>query len=172
MIFSDRTYCIEVIPQGNEGNSILILRNDQVVDITPGLPNFKTSHKICFENFDQQNDILELRHSGGNDGVTISVNLIYQGVTSQLLFGLKADLTWIKIDGDGLKCKKDVEAAYTLRILNGKIIESECIGLSIISIVLFKEHFRSYCTISESIFEKDLVIEQSLISVLNSVFRE
>ena len=131
------------------------MRNDQVVDITPGLPNFKTSHKICFENFDQQNDILELRHSGGNDGVTISVNLIYQGVTSQLLFGLKADLTWIKIDGDGLKCKKDVEAAYTLRILNGKIIESECIGLSIISIFLFKEHFRSYCTIGESIFEKD-----------------
>ena len=109
----------------------MILRNDQVVDITPGFPNFVNNHQICFDNFDLQNDIFELRHSGGNNGVTISVNLIYQGVTSQLLFGLDADLSSIKIDGDGLKCKINVEASYNLRILNGKIIESECIGLSI-----------------------------------------
>ena len=129
MCFSDPRYCIEVIPQGNQGNSILILQNGQVVDITPGLSNFENNHLICFEDFDLQSDIFELRHSGGNNGVTISVNLIYQGVTSQLLFGIQADLTWIKIDGDGLQCKTDVEAAFTLRIKNGKIIESECIGL-------------------------------------------
>ena len=149
----------------------MILQNDQVVDLTPGLSNFANNHKFCFENFDLQNDIFELRHSGGNNGVTISVNLIYQGETSQLLFGLQADLTWIKIDGDGLKCKKDVEAAYTLRVQNGKIIESECIGL-FINFLIFNNNFGKQLIVLDHLLDEMINDHKSFRKNLSEKFND
>lgn len=74
-----------------------------------------------------ESDIIELRN-GGTDGVDISINLINARVTTQLRFGLNADLTNIWIDGDVFKCGNESELAYAIRIQNKSIIHSACIG--------------------------------------------
>ena len=125
---SDRQYCIEIILKDNQGNRILILKNDVIVDQTPEFDLFNDTHTTCFNTYDLDNDIFELRHSGGTDGVTIHVNLIDKGTVKQLFFGSNADLDWFWIDGDDFKCQAHVETSHSLRIKNGTIIESECVG--------------------------------------------
>ena len=117
-----------MIPKGNRGNAISILKNDQIVDTTPDQNDFVSTHITCFDSYDLENDIFELRHSGGNNDVSIFVNIVHEGVTSQLLFGSKLDLTWINIDGDDLECLTNKESTNFIRIKNKNIIESQCIG--------------------------------------------
>ena len=129
-------FCIELIPQGNEGDGILILRNDVVESTIRSRPHFTSTQKTCWNDFDFENDIIELRYNGCNDAVTFHVNLINEGVSTKLLFGLNADIDWIALDSDynwgaygddGLYCIAHAEAAHAIKIQNGKIIESECV---------------------------------------------
>ena len=116
-----------MIPRGNLGNAIVILKNDEIVDVTPAFGDFVASHVTCFDSFDLENDIFEIRN-GGYDAVLLIINIINRGVSTSLKFGLNGDLTKIAIDRDPLYCNEDGEAASAIRIQNGNIIESECIG--------------------------------------------
>ena len=118
-----------MIPKGNRGNAISIVKNDQIVDTTPDQNDFVSTHITCFDSYDLENDIFEIRHSGGNNGVTIYVNIVHEGITSQLFFGSKMDLSWVTIDGDDLKCLENIESTNSIRIKNRNIIDSQCIGL-------------------------------------------
>ena len=123
-------YCIEIIPKdGNWGSAIRILRNSEIVNTIP--KRFTEVQKICFADFDIKNDLIELRHTG-NDGVSISVNLIAEEKTQKLKFGAKKDLDVIRIDGPaqssmGWFCGPKVESTGSLQIQNGKIIQSACV---------------------------------------------
>ena len=98
-----------------------------MVDTTPRLNDFNDPHRTCFDSFLPSHDIIELR-DGGNDGVRISLALIYNGISTQLLFGQNADLTSVVIDENGNECRKQREITSKIKILDGKIIESECTG--------------------------------------------
>ena len=110
------------------------------MDITPSYDDFVNSHETCFNSFDMKNDIIELQY-GGNNAVQISINLINEDVTTQLLFGPNAESTWTAIDGNGFRCKSAEqmksdgmaadsisEVSRLIKIQNGKIIQSACIG--------------------------------------------
>lgn len=73
-----------------------------------------------------KNDIFEIRN-GGNDSSMISVNLINAGVSTSLLFGYNADQTEVWIDKEHTSCTP-TEHAPAIRIRNGAVIESGCIG--------------------------------------------
>ena len=107
------------------------MKNDEVVSTIPALSEFDKPQTICFDLFDVQKDIIELR-STGNNGREISINLIDAGGTKQLLFGPNADEPWIYIDGNLIQCTsdgpEDGESTYVLKIQNGIIIQSACIG--------------------------------------------
>ena len=66
--------------------------------------------------------------NGGNHGLTISVNLINGRLNTQLLFGQNADMTLLRIDGDHNGCREDYEKAGFIKIQNGIITKSACIG--------------------------------------------
>ena len=101
----------------------------------PSQPGFTSAVTTCWNDFNFKNDIVELRHNGGGDGVSIHVNLIKEGVSTKLLFGSNANIDWITLDNgpitsdakDGLYCIAAREAAYAVRIQKGNIIESQCI---------------------------------------------
>ena len=116
-----------MVPRGNAGNALKILKNEEIVDTTPAFNNFAASHLTCFDSFDLENDIFEIRN-GGNDAVSLAINLINRGVSTSLKFGLNGDLTMIAIDGSPVYCREDAEAANAIRIQNGNVIDSECIG--------------------------------------------
>ena len=94
---------------------------------TPGKRSFKKSHIQCFNSFDAENDILELRR-GGDDGVEISVNLVDNGIISKLQFGRNADLDIVEIDTSQDVCGESFESANAIRIQNGVIIKSACVN--------------------------------------------
>ena len=76
------------------------------------------------------NDIIELR-STGNDGADISINLINNGMKTELVgFGLNADLNFVEIDGDYSFCYSNNESASFIKIQNGQILKSKCLGKS------------------------------------------
>ena len=121
---------MEITPGFNKGDQISILQNDQVVDFTPSGENFINIHKTCFNSFDEENDIIELRN-GGNNGVRISINLISKGVKTQLLFGKNENLIWVALDRrneDNDSCKSDGEISSFIKIRNGEVIQSACVG--------------------------------------------
>ena len=124
---SDQPYCVEITPLSKKGDAISILKNNKVVDTTPRLNDFKVAHRTCFDLFLPNRDIIELRN-GGKDGGRISVKLINNGISTQLLFGQNADLTSVFIDGNNNKCRKKKEITPAIKIHDGKIIESECLG--------------------------------------------
>ena len=111
------------------GSAISILKNDQIVDITPAYDDFVNTHKSCFDFFDAKNDIIELRN-GGNDRVAFQVNLIDAGVRTQLRFAKNADRTTIHMAGDEDWCYEKWESTPAIKIQDGKIIESACISKS------------------------------------------
>ena len=130
-------YCIEVIPEGNGGDELLILQNDQVRLTIPDY--FTETQTVCFNSYNLENDIFEIRHNGPNDGVSIHVNLNHGDVTTQLLFGPNADLDFITMDAllnggatlmsvDGWYCRPEHEATGTIKIQNNAIIESSCVS--------------------------------------------
>ena len=80
----------------------------------------------CFDTFDVENDILELRPTGTN-GVSISVNLNDNGTITQLLFGRDENVNWIELDTSHPRCKEDSESARFVKIQNGHIIKSHCL---------------------------------------------
>ena len=116
-----------MIPRGNRGEPVAILKNEKIVDTTPAFDDFVGSHVTCFDSFDLKHDIFELRN-GGTDGVSLAINLLHKGVSTSLKFGLNGGLTKITIDGNQLHCREDSEAASAIRIQNGNVIASECIG--------------------------------------------
>ena len=120
-------YCIVLTPHSNPGDKISILKNNQVVDKTPHESDFNQAHRYCFDSFLPSDDIIELRH-GGTNGVRISLGLIYGGISTQLFFGPNADLSSVAIDEDDNKCSETNEVTSKIRIQDGKIIESECLG--------------------------------------------
>ena len=115
-------------PSGNQGNEVYVFQNDKLVDEIPGFSKFDKPHRTCFEYFDLKNDVFELRHSGGNDAVTMSVNLLLNGFITILHFGLEADLPSIALDSDHLGCGKNSEVTHFIKIQNNKIMRSECVG--------------------------------------------
>ena len=123
----DHRYCIEVTPHSNKGNEIFVLKNDQLVDTTPRLNNFNEVHRTCFDLSLPSHDIIELRN-GGIDGVRISLDLVYNGSSTQLLFGQNADLTSVVIDGNNNECSEQKEITPAIKIHDGRILKSECIG--------------------------------------------
>ena len=130
-------YCIELIPDpGNPGDAISILKNGHVFDITPAQKDFVETHRTCFDSFDLENDIIELQN-GGMHSVTISVNLINGEVTKQLLFGPHANMNWLVID-NGEWCRKKEEKASVVRIQNGIITKSACVGMFIKIMFLYQ----------------------------------
>ena len=112
------------------------MKNGVIASAIPSKPYFTSTQTICWNAFDFENDIVEIRHNGPNDGVRIRVNLIYEGVSTKLLFGKKGTTLWITLDtgpissdsdaSNGLYCQAAKEAAHAIKIQNGKIIESEC----------------------------------------------
>ena len=103
------------------------MKNGKVVSTIPALSEFDKAETFCFELFDVEKDIIELRSTGKN-GREISINLIDGGVTRQLLFGPNADKPWIYIDDNQIQCTSDEESTNVLKIKNGIIIQSACIG--------------------------------------------
>ena len=107
------------------------MKNEEVISTIPALSEFDKAQTICFNSLDVEKDIIELR-STGNNGREISINLIDGGVTTQLLFGSNADEPWIYIDGNLIQCTsdgpEDEESTNVLKIQNGIIIQSACIG--------------------------------------------
>ena len=98
-----------------------------MVDTTPRLNDFNEAHRTCFDLFLPSHDTIELRSSGLN-GVRVSLKLIHNEVTSQLFFGQNADLNSVVIDGNNNQCSEQREITSAIRIHDGRIIESECIG--------------------------------------------
>ena len=98
-----------------------------MVDTTPALNDFTETHRTCFDSFLPSQDIIELRN-GGTDGVRISLEVFHDGSSTQLFFGENADKTSVFIDGDNNHCGEQDENTSTIRIYDGRIIESECIG--------------------------------------------
>ena len=125
-------------PSGNNGNEVYVFKNDKLVDEIPGFSKFVQPHRTCFEYFDLENDVFELQHSGGNDAVTMSVNLLLNGFKTILHFGLEADLPSIALNSNGLRCEKNSEVTNFIQIQNNKIIRSECVG------TLFKNYMLTY----------------------------
>ena len=98
-----------------------------MVDTTPRLNDFNATHRTCFDLYLPSLDIIELRN-GGINGVRVSVKLINKGISSQLFFGQNADLTWVIIDGNGNQCSEQKEITSAIKILDGRIIKSQCKG--------------------------------------------
>ena len=120
-------YCIEVTPYADKGDAITILKNDQVVDETPYLNDFNDTHTTCFDSFLPSHDKIELRN-GGRDGVRISLKLKNDGNSTELFFGQNADLKSVIIDENENECSKQNEIASAIRIHDGRVIQSECLG--------------------------------------------
>ena len=78
--------------------------------------------------------MFEIR-SAGHDSSIISVNLVNEGVRTSLLFGSNADQTEVWIDKEHISCTP-TEHTPAIRIRNGTVIESGCIGK-------FKNYFES-----------------------------
>ena len=98
-----------------------------MVDTTPRLNDFNQAHRTCFDLFLPSHDIIELRN-GGKNGVRVSLKLINNGKDTQLFFGQNADLTSVVIDGNNNQCSDQREITSAIRIHDGRILESECIG--------------------------------------------
>ena len=99
-----------------------------MVDKTPRLNDFNQAHRICFDSFLPSHDIVELRN-GGTDGVRISLEVFHNGSSTQLFFGENADLTSVVIDENNNACGEQNEITSAIKIHDGRIIKSECIGL-------------------------------------------
>ena len=109
------------------------MKNGEVVDTTPAYNDFDHDHETCFGSFDVENDMLELRivdETRTGRGTGISVNLINAGVTTTLLFGSSGTDTEFALDPDSLLCRSPWENAPAIRIQNGTVIQSACIGIS------------------------------------------
>ena len=99
-----------------------------MVDTTPALNDFIETHRTCFDLFLPSHDIIELRN-GGSDGVRISLEIFHNGSSTQLFFGENADLTSVVIDENNNACGEQNEITSAIKIHDGRIIKSECIGL-------------------------------------------
>ena len=86
------------------------------------------THSTCFDLFDVEQDVFELKYGSGNSSMEISVNLINRGVSKKLHFGKNGNLDSTVIDENNLSCREDQEITNVIRIQNGTIIESECAG--------------------------------------------
>ena len=127
---------MEFTPKWNlrrRGDPIKILKNGEPVESVDDIPSDHTDNiERCFESFDVENDIIELKNTG-NDGADISINLINDGVITPLEgFGSNSNLAIITIDGNQNACESNHESAPFIRIRNGKILESKCVGKLII----------------------------------------
>ena len=80
----------------------------------------------CFDSFDVENDILELRPKG-TDGVDVSVNLNNNGTITTLLFGANRRTDLIELDTSHPRCTENDESAQFVKIQNGNTIHSKCI---------------------------------------------
>ena len=89
--------------------------------------NFNEVHRTCFDLFFPSHDMIELRN-GGENGVQISLNIINNEKSTQLLFGPNADLTSVFIDVNNNECSEQNEITSAITIHDGKIIKSECTG--------------------------------------------
>ena len=98
-----------------------------MVDTTPRLNDFNAAHRTCFDLFFPSHDIIEIRN-GGINGVRISLALIQNEISTQLSFGKNADLTSVVIDGNNNACDEQNEITSAIKIHDGRIIKSECIG--------------------------------------------
>ena len=118
----------------------------QVID--PLASNFKAletfeDYNRCFNKlYDyDESDIFEIRHDSDwvsrdqSDGANIHVIIVDACYRTDLRFGRQYNLDSIIIDspynagqygGDGNYCLDDKEAAASIKIQNGVIIESEC----------------------------------------------
>ena len=121
---SGQQYCLEIRQGANRGTAISILKNDQIVDEIPDFRRIGMIHRKCFDTFDVENDILELRPQGTN-GVSISVNLNNNGTITQLLFGINVNVNWIELDTSHPRCGED-ESAQFVKIQNERVIQSRC----------------------------------------------
>ena len=68
-------FCIEITPYNIAGDSISISRWESASGKTSEPTFFKTSNLICFDEFDQQDDIFELKNEGP-DTVSKSYNIL------------------------------------------------------------------------------------------------
>ena len=80
----------------------------------------------CFDSFDVENDILELRAKGSN-GAAVSVNLNINGTITKLHFGANRSTDWIELDAWSPRCLEEDESARFVKIQNGHIIHSTCV---------------------------------------------
>ena len=111
----------------------------------------------CFDKNDYPNvanDIFEIR-AGGDDGIGIHVSIIDEETRKDLLFGQNAGIDFITIDSNGNYCYDDREAAASIKIQNGAIIESKCVELS--WIIMINEGHPSIFNITSCI--KDINFE-------------
>ena len=121
LIFEGQQYCIEIIDSVHyPADGLLILKNGQVVDTVPTRDNNVETHETCFDSFDEENDTIEIRGEKGR----ISINLIKKGVKTKLL----ANGHTIIMNRDRLECGPVVEYAPAVKIKDGKVIQSGCIG--------------------------------------------
>ena len=123
--YSGQQYCLEIEQRSNTGNAISILKNDQIVDEISAYRTNGMIHRKCFDTFDVENDILELRPKG-TDGVSISIYLNNNGTITQLLFGIDVNVNWIELDDSHPRCSIDSESAQFVKIQNGHVIQSHC----------------------------------------------
>ena len=106
----------------------MILKNGIEIDETPKSINTKQAHKKCFDSFNAEKDTIELRNSGDVDGMKIQVNLIINQKSKKLYFGSTDQLDTISIVNKFFECNENEEKAFSIKIQNGTIKESECRG--------------------------------------------
>ena len=139
---NDKNFISRQEDRVKRANFILFKVIDTLASNFKALETFEDYNR-CFNKLNDfdENDIFEIRHDSDwvsrdqSDGASIHVSIIDVCTRRDLLFGRKYNLDWITIDspynagrygGDGNYCLDDMEAAASIKIKNGVIIESEC----------------------------------------------
>ena len=118
--------------------SISIFQNRLKVETK--FESFNWAHLRCFDEYNFQKDIFEIRHKGPHKvskkfysnifkkifKSTISVKIINKGIPYHLKFGEKRNLNSVTISAIDKTCDENFESTSSIYLRNGEIWESEC----------------------------------------------
>ena len=127
-------YCFKISVTGNQKQNISLSRNMEVIELTEKLEGEKWYYLTCFDFYNIQKDIIEIRNKGDKEfsSITVSVKIIDKGKPHDLKFGLNKNIDVISINEKNQSCTKSFEEAAFIRIKNGTIIWSECVQASLL----------------------------------------
>ena len=127
-------YCFKITATGNEKQNISLSRNMEVIELSKKLEGEKWYYLTCFDFFNIQKDIIEIRNKGDKDvsSIIVSVKIIDKGKPHDLKFGLNKNIDVISINEKNQSCTTSFEEAAFILIKNGTVIWSECVQASLL----------------------------------------